>query len=257
MDGFQSKFTLYSWLNIKKVLAPSRDEIRCLRECNCTRTQNHLAGKRTLNHLVNWPNHWSFFLAIICRVHLAACSCHVTYAFQSESTLYSWLNVKELLAPSRHEIWSWSDCNCTRTQNHLSGKRTLNHLVQLPEWLKFFLSSYLYGAIDCMLLWCHIRILEGIDTLQFPECEGNPCWRQAQYLKFKWLQLDSNHLARKGTLNHFAKLAKWLKVFLSSYLWIWLYVLVMPNTRFRVHQRSIVAWISTNSFLQAGVKSVV
>ena len=26
------------------------------------------------------------------------CSCHVTYAFQSESALYSYLNVKELLA---------------------------------------------------------------------------------------------------------------------------------------------------------------
>ena len=32
------------------------------------------------------------------------CSYHVTYAFQSESTLYSCLNVKELLARSRREI---------------------------------------------------------------------------------------------------------------------------------------------------------
>ena len=32
------------------------------------------------------------------------CSYHVTYAFQSESTLYSCLNVKELLARSRCEI---------------------------------------------------------------------------------------------------------------------------------------------------------
>ena len=32
------------------------------------------------------------------------CSCHVTYAFQSESTPYSFLNVKELLARSRREI---------------------------------------------------------------------------------------------------------------------------------------------------------
>ena len=31
------------------------------------------------------------------------CSYHVTYVFQSESTLYSCLNVKELLARSRHE----------------------------------------------------------------------------------------------------------------------------------------------------------
>ena len=35
---------------------------------------------------------------------LTVCSCHVTYTFQSESTLYSCLNVKELLARSRREI---------------------------------------------------------------------------------------------------------------------------------------------------------
>ena len=34
----------------------------------------------------------------------AVCSYHVTYAFQSESTLYSCLNVKELLARNRREI---------------------------------------------------------------------------------------------------------------------------------------------------------
>ena len=60
------------------------------------------------------------------------CSYHVTYAFQSESTLYSFLNVKELLAQSRREILSLSDCNCTRTNNHSVHKRTLN---QLAIWL--------------------------------------------------------------------------------------------------------------------------
>ena len=40
------------------------------------------------------------------------CSCHVTYVLQSESTFYSCLNVKELLAQSRREIWRWSDCRC-------------------------------------------------------------------------------------------------------------------------------------------------
>ena len=37
-------------------------------------------------------------------IMMTVCSCHVTYAFESESTLYSCLNVKELLARSRHEI---------------------------------------------------------------------------------------------------------------------------------------------------------
>ena len=68
--------------------------------------------------------------------YLTVCSCHVTYAFQSESTLYSCLNVKELLARRRCEIWSWSDCNWTRTHNHLIRKRTLNHLAKLAlnDW---------------------------------------------------------------------------------------------------------------------------
>ena len=64
---------------------------------------------------------------------MTVCSCRVTYAFQSESTLYSCLNVKELLARSRRKIRSLSDWNWTRTQNHLVRKRTLNHLVKLTN----------------------------------------------------------------------------------------------------------------------------
>ena len=77
----------------------------------------------------NWPNYRAVFWELICSVLLTVCSCHVTYAFQSESTLYSCLNVKELLARSRREIWRWSDCNWTGTQNHLVLKRTLNHFT--------------------------------------------------------------------------------------------------------------------------------
>ena len=53
---------------------------------------------------------------------MTVCSYHLTCEFQSESTLYSYLNIKELLARSRSEISSLSDCNWTRTQNHLVGK---------------------------------------------------------------------------------------------------------------------------------------
>ena len=55
-------------------------------------------------------------------IMVTACSYHVTYAFQSESTLCSYLNVKELLARNRHEIWRLSDCNRTWTHNHLFCK---------------------------------------------------------------------------------------------------------------------------------------
>ena len=62
--------------------------------------------------------------------HLTVCSYHVTFEFQSESTLCSDLNVKELLTRSRREIRSLSDCNWTRTQSHLARKRTLNYLAK-------------------------------------------------------------------------------------------------------------------------------
>ena len=66
-------------------------------------------------------------------VDLTVCSYHVTYAFLSESTLYSCLNVKELLARNRREFLILSDCNGTRTHNHLIRKRTLNHLAKLAK----------------------------------------------------------------------------------------------------------------------------
>ena len=95
---------------------------------------------------------------------MTVCSCHVTYAFQNESTLYSCLNVKELLARSRREIWSLSDCNWTRTQNHLVRKRTLNHLAKLAKWLSRVLSTYLCGSFDGMFLSCHVCVSEWIHS---------------------------------------------------------------------------------------------
>ena len=98
----------------------------------------------------DWPNDWAVFWVLVSTVHLTVCSCHVTYALQSESTLYSCLNVKELLAGSRRKIWNLNDSNWTRTQNHLVHKRTLNHLASLAKWLSCVLSTYLYSAFDCI-----------------------------------------------------------------------------------------------------------
>ena len=77
----------------------------------------------------NWPTDSAAFWVLICTVHLIVCPCHVTYVFPSESTLYSCLNVKEVLARRRREIWRWSDCHWTPSQNHLVLKWTLIHLA--------------------------------------------------------------------------------------------------------------------------------
>ena len=101
---------------------------------------------------------------MICTLHLTVCYYHLTYAFQSESTLYSCLNVKDILARSRHGIWSLSDFNWTRTHNHLVHKRALNHLAKLVNWLScdwavFFTCSE-YGVpwhSDNYRVWIHSK----------------------------------------------------------------------------------------------------
>ena len=78
---------------------------------------------------------------------------HVTYTFQSESTLHSCLNVKELLAWSMHEIWSLSDCNWAQTHIYLVHKQTLNHLAKLTSLAKW-LSAHLWTKG----LWVRVQL---------------------------------------------------------------------------------------------------
>ena len=158
----QIEYTLYSCLKINELLARSTRKIWSLSDCRWTQTQNHLVRKWTLNHLAI---DWGVFWVRICTVHLTVCSCHLSYAFQREFTLYSCLNVKELLAQSRREIWTLSDCNGSHTQNHLVCKRTLNHFAKRAKWLSCVVSTYLYGTFDCMFLSCHVRVSVWIHAL--------------------------------------------------------------------------------------------
>ena len=54
--------------------------------------------------------------------------------------------------------------------------------------------------------------------LQLPECQGNPCSKQARNLKFKWLQQNSNHnhFVRKRTLNQLQTKWLWVRAPLQS-----------------------------------------
>ena len=96
-------FLLLFWQR-PKLCIPIFDNNGLLSYNNGNRTHKHLVRKWTLNHLaitVSW--------VLICTVYLTACYYHVTYAPQSESTLYSCLTVKEVLTGNRRNIWSLSD----------------------------------------------------------------------------------------------------------------------------------------------------
>ena len=58
-------------------------------------------GKNAVKFIKSFVNEYNYCKTII---KLIVYSYQVTYAFQSESTLYSCLNVKELLARNRREI---------------------------------------------------------------------------------------------------------------------------------------------------------
>ena len=142
--------------------------------------------------LSNWPNDWAKLWALTCTLHLTVCPCHITCAFQSESKFDIFLNVKELLGANKRDIWSLSDCNGSRTHNHLVFKWTLKHLAKMTIWLSWVVNTYLYGALKFMFLSCDVGISEWIHTLYLPECQGNLCSTQTRYLKLKWLQRDWN-----------------------------------------------------------------
>ena len=79
---------------------------------------------------------------------------HHTYVFQNESTLYSCLNVKEILAGSRREIWSLSDCNWTRNPEPLLVcKRTLNNLAKLAS-----LAKWLSVRLRTKWFWVRVQL---------------------------------------------------------------------------------------------------
>ena len=180
---------------------------------------------------------------------------HVTYEFKSESTLYVSVNVKEFLPLSWRDIWSLSDCNKTRTHNHLIRKWTFNHLTKQNKWLSWVVRTYLYGGFDCMLSSYNVPISEQIIVYIWLNVKE----LRAQYRRYIFSLSDCNgarthyYLVCKRTLNHLAKLTEWLSWVASTYckyLCVWLYVIIMSRAHFRVNPHWIFARMSTNSLLE-------
>ena len=76
-------------------------------------------------------------------------SCHVRVSEWIDT--YSCLNVKELLARKRHDIWRLSDCNGTSTHHPLVLKPALNHLVKLVSLAKWL-------SVRLQPKWFQVRV---------------------------------------------------------------------------------------------------
>ena len=154
-------------------------------------------------------------------MNLILCSYHVTYAFQSESTFYSCLNVKELFAGKRCGIWSSSDCNTTRTHKPWVRKQKLNHLAKLAKWLS------LVCELICMM---HFTVCSYHVTYVFQsesklyiclKVKKLPAWNRFGI----WILSDCNGtpthkpIFLRTTMNQLAKLTEWLSYVVRTYLY--------------------------------------
>ena len=151
-------------------------------------------------------------------VHLTVCHYHVMHSFQSESTLYSCLNVKEFLARNRPNIWSLTDSNRIRTNNHLVRKRTLNHLAKLSKWLSCVVSTYLYHAF-----YYHVKCAIQSESIFYICLNDKELLSQNRHNIYSLSDSNGirnhNHSVCKRTLKHLAKLRKWLSCVVSTYLY--------------------------------------
>ena len=161
-------------------------------KCHWTRTDNHLFSKRTLIQLAKLTKWLSWvgstylcsgFDCIFLSSHVRVSEwIHTLYLPECQGTSCS-KQVRYLKFQ-----WLLLDSN----PQPLSCKWTFNYLAKLTKWLSWVGSTCLCGGFDCMFLSSHACVSEWIHTLYLPECQGTSCLKQVQYLKFKWLQLDSN-----------------------------------------------------------------
>ena len=119
-----------------------------------------------------WKNRltydWAVLWVLICTVHLTVFSYHVMYVFQSESTLYSCLNVKELLAQNR-PVWlnGWvfvydlSGCGFESSCSHINFR----FCACFEQWVPWHLGNYRVWIHSETCMW-HDKNMQS-DLLSF------------------------------------------------------------------------------------------
>ena len=172
-------------------------------------------------------------------VHLTVCYYHVTYEFQSESTLYSLPNVKKPLAQSRHLVWSLSNSNRIWIHNHLVCQQTLNHVAKLVKWLSYIVRTYLSGAFECRLLSCHVRVSEWIHILWNPHSLQIWCllwarssWTFSQAIECEFtLKLVPDIIIRYSHMHHTDKYSQCSSIIHPVWLNGWMFVCELSGCR--------------------------
>ena len=125
-------------------------------------------------------------------------------------------------------------------------------MAKRTKWWSWIMGRYLYGAFDCMSLPCLVRIIEPIQTLYLPECEGTCSPKHERYLKFKWLKRECNPqpLNFKKNTQPLRQTHQMIELNCEEIsVWsIWLYVIIMSRTHFRMYPQSVFGCMSRTSW---------
>ena len=119
------------------------------------------------------------------------------------------LILSETATTKRSQRDYWTDCNWTRTHNHLFHKQTINHLAKLAIRLSCVVSTvHLTVCIwiyDYLTVWCIWLYRVWIHS--------EMCTWHGKYIQSKYILTTQ--------LNRLASLAKWLSVRLwTKWLWV-------------------------------------
>ena len=175
-------------------------------------------------------------------------SCHVRVNphIQSKSTLCSCLNVKELTARNRHEMWSLRDCNWTRTHNYLVRKWTLSHsakLTSLAKWLSVRLwTKWLVVGVQLQSLKLYFNPIQngpfrgcsrvgGGKKAPIPKiCHTYPTLMQPgiviSYLKKIQKTYKSSDTTLEFCWHQELLLYQEIRVYIYTYIYIYIYIII-------------------------------
>ena len=113
---------------------------------------------KTISYLSDGNVNWAVLWVLICMVHLTACYHHVTYEFQSESTLYSYchLNFRYgicfedfLDIQANYRVWIYSE---THTWHD-------NNIQLFPICLLNLINIFHYISVLCRVksIWPYVQ----------------------------------------------------------------------------------------------------
>ena len=125
----------------------------------------------------------------------------------------------------------------TWTHNYLLCKQKLNQWAKQAKWFNCVVGTYLYGAIDCMFLLCHIA-MQSESTL----CN---CLNLKELFYRKRVYIHSNHkfdrIITHRQLHHADKYSQHRSNIWSFWLngWVILYKLMIICNRNNIHTKII------------------